>query len=100
MFPASSKTTIRLHAYIFQDPAIPLRIADSFISQECYQRLFFMNRLDGIEEKYTLEGILGKGSFGEVRLCRERSTGTMYAAKIIDLKTIHNRVLFLSRSDD
>lgn len=55
--------------------------------------------MDGIEEKYTLEGALGKGSFGEVRLCRERSTGTMYAAKIIDLKTLHNRVLFASSSD-
>lgn len=33
-FPASCKTATHLHAFIFQDPAIPLRIADSLISQE------------------------------------------------------------------
>ena len=48
--------------------------------------------MDGIEEKYIIEGGHGKGSFGEVKLCRERSSGNMYAAKIIDLKRIRNRV--------
>ncbi len=50
--------------------------------------------LDGIEERYILEGHLGSGTFGEVRLCREIATGDMYAAKIIDLKQIHYRVAF------
>ena len=48
--------------------------------------------LDGIEDRYILEGQLGKGSFGEVCLCREIATGDMYAAKIIDLKQVHYRV--------
>ena len=43
-------------------------------------------------QKYIIEGGLGKGSFGEVKLCRERSSGNMFAAKIIDLKRIRNRV--------
>ena len=51
--------------------------------------------LDGIEERYILEGHLGSGTFGEVRLCREIATGDMYAAKIIDLKQIHYRVVVL-----
>lgn len=51
--------------------------------------------LDGIEERYILEGHLGSGTFGEVRLCREIATGDMYAAKIIDLKQIHYRVGFV-----
>ena len=53
--------------------------------------------MDGIEEKYIIEGGLGKGSFGEVKLCRERSSGNMYAAKIIDLKRIRNRVCLVCK---
>ena len=55
-----------------------------------------MYSLDGIGDRYVIEGQLGKGTFGEVRLCREISTGDMYAAKIIDLKQVHYRVCFLS----
>lgn len=51
--------------------------------------------MDGIEDKYIIEGGLGRGSFGEVKLCRERTSGNMYAAKIIDLKKIHNRVCYI-----
>lgn len=39
-----------------------------------------------------MEGQLGKGNFGEVKLCREISTGDMYAAKIIDLRQVQHRV--------
>lgn len=72
---------------VFQNPSF-LKSIHSFI-------IFSLSSLDDIEDRYFLEGQLGKGTFGEVRLCREIATGDMYAAKIIDLKQVHYRVLCL-----
>ena len=46
-----------------------------------------------------MEGPLGKGNFGEVKLCRELSTGDMYAAKIIDLRQVMYRVCGVESSE-
>lgn len=69
-------------------------MTNSLVSQE-YAFLSdaqFSHRLDGFEDRYRMEGQLGKGNFGEVKLCREISTGDMYAAKIIDLRQVMYRV--------
>ncbi|XP_064257537.1 death-associated protein kinase 2-like isoform X1 [Passer domesticus] len=39
-----------------------------------------------VEDTYELLERLGSGHFGEVRLCRERSTGAFYAAKFVKMR--------------
>lgn len=96
--PSSSSlnaSASKVHAFIFQDPSKPLQVTNSLISQEYFSFLslpYFFSRLDGFEDRYRMEGPLGKGNFGEVKLCRELSTGDMYAAKIIDLRQVMYRV--------
>lgn len=100
MYPRDYRGSESTHAFLFQDPSIPLRIADSFLSQE-YEFIFnhFVSLTDSItrfEDKYLIEGYLGKGSYGEVKLCKDRLTGIAYAVKIIDLKKSQRRVCFFN----
>lgn len=34
--------------------------------------------------------IIGKGSFGEVRLIREKSTGNLFAMKVVNKRAVSN----------
>eukprot|EP00915_Cephaloidophora_sp_WS-2016_P004250 GHVH01005730.1.p1 GENE.GHVH01005730.1~~GHVH01005730.1.p1 ORF type:complete len:497 (+),score=39.58 GHVH01005730.1:146-1636(+) len=43
---------------------------------------------------YTMERVLGKGSFGEVWMVKDRCTGYTRACKIIPKPSIHNRFMF------
>lgn len=34
-------------------------------------------------EDFELQRVIGRGSFGEVRLCRQKKTGNVYAIKVL-----------------
>ena len=39
-----------------------------------------------IKEKYKIEATLGRGSFGNVRKCKNRMTGERFAVKVLSKK--------------
>ncbi|XP_066062905.1 death-associated protein kinase 2-like isoform X3 [Chamaea fasciata] len=51
-----------------------------------------------LEDTYELLEKLGSGHFGVVRLCRERSTGTFYAAKFVKMRRCRGSRLGLERA--
>ncbi|XP_075593622.1 death-associated protein kinase 2-like isoform X2 [Balearica regulorum gibbericeps] len=51
-----------------------------------------------VEELYELLEKLGSGHFGVVKRCRERSTGTFYAAKFMKVRRCRNSRLGLERA--
>ncbi|XP_068851584.1 death-associated protein kinase 2-like isoform X1 [Aphelocoma coerulescens] len=51
-----------------------------------------------VEDMYELLEKLGSGHFGVVRLCRERSTGTFYAAKFVKTRRCWGSRLGLERA--
>ncbi|KAM8920665.1 death-associated protein kinase 2-like [Pelodytes ibericus] len=52
---------------------------------------------DNVEELYELLEKLGSGHFGEVKRCKERSTGTFYAGKFIKTRKCKGSRLGLDR---
>lgn len=54
----------------------------------------FSSSEDGFEAKYEILNEIGRGGFSVVYRCRERSTGTDYAVKIIDLRPLRLRERF------
>ncbi|KAM6365399.1 death-associated protein kinase 2-like isoform 1-T1 [Pluvialis apricaria] len=51
-----------------------------------------------VEDLYELLGTLGSGHFGVVKRCRERSTGTFYAAKFVKTRRCRGSRLGLERA--
>ncbi|XP_012945119.1 myosin light chain kinase 3 [Aplysia californica] len=52
-----------------------------------------------VTDLYTVDTILGKGKFGEVKKCRERRTGRHLAAKFIEVGGIQDRKDILNEVD-
>ncbi|CAG8680007.1 27058_t:CDS:2 [Dentiscutata erythropus] len=53
-----------------------------------------------LEKKYTVSGVLGKGSFAVVRRCKDKRTNIDYALKIISKKVIKGKEQMLTTELD
>ena len=52
--------------------------------------LLVADELSNVKEKYKILEILGTGSYGTVRKCKDRQTGEMYACKTIKKAKVDN----------
>mmetsp|Transcript_10955 Transcript_10955/g.17566 ORF Transcript_10955/g.17566 Transcript_10955/m.17566 type:complete len:426 (-) Transcript_10955:893-2170(-) len=55
-----------------------------------YNQLLVADELKDVQEKYKILEVLGTGSFGTVRKCRDRKTGELLACKTIKKAMIDN----------
>jgi len=53
---------------------------------EKYNQPFTKMKVVGIKEQYTIGSKLGSGGFAMVRKCKDKTTNTLYALKIINKK--------------
>ncbi len=54
-----------------------------------------LRTIKSLEQLYTVERNLGKGSFGEVKLCRHKKFGTEFAVKIVSKEKVQENQVYL-----
>lgn len=52
-------------------------------------------KIRDIESKYEMGQMLGKGAFGEVRQCKHKGSGQIFAIKIMRKKDIEKQSIYV-----